>query len=211
MNTRLYGIDCGVDSRGWLLLPLWPGTVVADYGADIRLPQDDRLRALAAAGDALRGLHQIRMRLYDGLQGRLSHGDATLRNVMYDPASCRAHWYDFNTVHNHSEPALARHADDLRAFLYSALETFFDLPVSVIAETVKSAYGDLAVWDHLRSRLARRLLHTSPFHLAQASPPVGRRKEVEQLLCGSVGSLESSERQVFDGSIVRSVERGNDG
>src|SRR5207249_3360405 len=34
VHRRLYGIECGVDPRGWLLLPFWPGTVLADYGAD---------------------------------------------------------------------------------------------------------------------------------------------------------------------------------
>jgi hypothetical protein len=184
VHRRLYGFECTVDSRGWLVLPFWPGTVLANFGADIRLPHDDRLRALATASHALAGLHRIDMPLHDGIHGQFSHGDATLRNVIYDPASSRAHWFDFDTVHDTSEPAFARHADDLRALLYSALETYGDVPVSVILETVNAAYDDRDAWDHLRLRLAGRLLHLSPYHFAQASPPVGRRKQLEHLLCG---------------------------
>jgi glycosyltransferase involved in cell wall biosynthesis/SAM-dependent methyltransferase len=182
VHRQLYGFECRVDSRGWLLLPHWPGTVLAEYGADIRLSRDDRLRGLARASHAMRGLHLIDMFLYDGTAGRFSHGDATLKNVMYDPSSVRARWFDFDTVHDPSEPPLGRHADDLRALLYSALETFFDVPVSVIVETVKTAYDDRAVWDHLRVLHARKLLHTSTYHLAQASPAADRREEAERLL-----------------------------
>jgi glycosyltransferase involved in cell wall biosynthesis len=183
VNRRLYGIECRVDSRRWLLLPRWPGTVLAEFGADIRLARDDRLRALATASHAMRGLHQIDMALYDGTAGRFSHGDATLKNVMYDPVSARARWFDFDTVHDPSEPPLARQADDIRALLYSALESFFDVPVSVLLETIEAAYDDRAVWDHLRVLHARKALHTSTYHLAQASPGADRRGEVERLLC----------------------------
>jgi hypothetical protein len=184
VHRRLFGIECEVDPRGWLLLPFWPGTVLVAYGADVRLPGDDRLRALAVASRTLRDLHQIELPLSDGVRGRFSHGDATLRNVIYDPASFRAHWFDFDTAHDPAEPARSRHADDLRALLYSALETLFDLPVPMILGTVRDAYDDPAVWDHLRSRLARTPLHWSPYHLAQASPPVGRCTDVERLLRG---------------------------
>jgi glycosyltransferase involved in cell wall biosynthesis len=183
VHRQLYGIECRVDSRGWLLVPFWPGTVVAGYGADIRLARDERLRALATASHALRRLHLIDIFLYDGTRGRFSHGDATLRNVIYDPESARAHWFDFDTVHDPCEPALGRHADDLRALLYSALETFSDVPVPVILETVNSAYDHLAVWDQLRVMRDRKLLHVTSYHLAQASPAADRREEVERLLC----------------------------
>jgi hypothetical protein len=184
VHRRLYEFECRVDSRGWLLIPFWPGIVLAEIGADSRLSHHDRLRALATASHALLELHRIDMPLYDGTRGRFSHGDATLRNVIYDLASDRAYWFDFDTVHDPSEAPIGRHADDLRAVLYSALETFADLPVSDIFETVTSAYDDRAIWDHLRVRLTRRLLHNSPFHHAQAAPLVGRREELERLLCG---------------------------
>lgn len=184
VHRRLYGIECAVDSAGWLILPLWPGDVLAQYGADTRIPRDDRVRALSAATDALRGLHRVEWPLPAGPLGQFSHGDATLRNVIYDRESCQAHWFDFDTIHDLHEPAIARHGDDLRALLYSALETFSDIPVAVLLETIRTTYGDPAVWDQLQRRLARGGLHTSPFHFAQAAPPAGRRDEVERLLTG---------------------------
>ena len=93
------------------------------------------------------------------------------------------------------DPGLApawRHGDDLRALVYSAVESFADVAVAELLRTVRDAYADPGPWEQLRDRLARGALHGSPLHLAQACPPEGRRRELESLLlrgawrCGSL-------------------------
>ena len=76
---------------------------------------------------------------------RLSHGDATLRNVLFDPETGNARWFDFDTAH---DPGLApawRHGDDLRALVYSSVESFADVPVTMLLRTVQDAYQRLTV------------------------------------------------------------------
>ena len=127
-------------------------------------------------------LHRFELPRADGGCERLSHGDATLRNVLFDPATGEARWFDFDTAH---DPGLApawRHADDLRALIYSAVESFADVPVAHVLRTVQDAYAEPRPWEQIRDRLARRALHFSPLHLAQACPPEGRRRELESLL-----------------------------
>ncbi|WP_044149479.1 hypothetical protein, partial [Singulisphaera acidiphila] len=112
--------------------------------------------------------------------------------VLFDPGTGEARWFDFDTAH---DPGLApawRHGDDLRALVYSAVESFADLPVALLLRTVRDAYADPGPWEQLRDRLAQGTLHRSPLHFAQACPPVGRRRELESLLlrgdwpCGSL-------------------------
>ncbi|AMV36345.1 hypothetical protein [Planctomyces sp. SH-PL62] len=182
VHRRLYGIECEIDPQGWLLLPLWPGVALDEHANDLTIPLRERLHAIATAVRALKQLHEIETRLLDGEIGRLSHGDATLRNVVYDRDSSRARWFDFDTVHEPSSPPIARRADDLRAVLHSALEAVRDATVSDLFETVRAAYDERAVWDHVRGLLARGSLHASPFHLAQARPPLESRKELERLI-----------------------------
>ena len=206
VNTRLYGIDCGVDSRGWLLLPLW-----RDRRRRLRrrYPPPARRSAPGTRGRGRRlawvasDPHATVRRPPRTIKPRRRH--APERHVR--PASCRAHWFDFDTVHNHSEPALARHADDLSR---SFTQLWRPSSTSPFPSSPRPSNRRTATWPYGSSPFSpcSKVAAYEPFHLAQASPPVGRRKEVEQLLCGSVGSRESSERQVFDGSIVRSVERG---
>ena len=47
-----------------------------------------------------------------------SHGDATMANVIYDPATDRARLIDFEVLHRRDWPAVKRHADDLLVFLF---------------------------------------------------------------------------------------------
>jgi len=182
VHRHLHGVECATDPRGWLILPGWPGVVLAAFAADLQHPPAARLLALSAASRALLALHQVALPWPDGSLGRLSHGDATLRNVIHDPATCRATWFDFDTVHDASIPALSRHADDLRALVYSALEACADLPVPVIYQAVRGAYDDPAPWAHLRDLLARGPLHHTTFQLAQACPSLDRREQMERLL-----------------------------
>jgi hypothetical protein len=191
LYRTLHGIELDPEPRGWLILPRWPGVVLADHARSRLDPAPARLRGLGAASRALRDLHRVELPRADGGRERLSHGDATLRNVLFDPGTGEARWFDFDTAH---DPGLApawRHGDDLRALVYSAVESFADMPVVLLLRTVGDVYADPSPWEQLRDRLARGALHNSPLHLAQACPPDGRRRELESLLfqgawrCGS--------------------------
>jgi hypothetical protein len=182
LHRALHEIELEDGPRGWLILPRWPGVVLADHARSRLDPPPARLRGLGAACRALRDLHRVELPRADGGCEPLSHGDATLRNVLFDPGAGEARWFDFDTAH---DPGLApawRHGDDLRALVYSAVESFADVPVARLLRTVRDAYADPGPWEQLSDRLARGGLHRSPLHLAQASPPAGRRRELESLL-----------------------------
>ncbi|HEX8201594.1 MAG TPA: hypothetical protein VF590_14005, partial [Isosphaeraceae bacterium] len=132
---------------------------------------------------------------------RLSHGDATLRNVLFDPGTGEARWFDFDTAHDPGLSPAWRHGDDLRALVYSAVESFADVPVAVLLRTVGDAYDDPGPWEELRDRLARGILHGSPLHLAQASPPEGRRRELESVLLQGLRGADRSGEMVDGRSI----------
>ena len=136
-----------------------PGAVLAEHARSQLDPLPARLRGLGAACRALRDLHRVELPRADGGCERLSHGDATLRNVLFDPGTGEARWFDFDTAH---DPGLApawRHGDALRARVYSAVESFADVAVAELLRTVLDAYADPGPWEELRDRLARGALH----------------------------------------------------
>jgi glycosyltransferase involved in cell wall biosynthesis len=182
LHRVLHAIELESSTRSWLTLPRWPGVVLADYARSPIDPASARLRGLAAATCALRDLHLVELRGADGVTERLSHGDATLRNVLFDPLTGAAHWFDFDTAHDPGLVASWRHGDDLRAMLYSAVESFVDVPVAHVLRTIWRSYADPDPWEQLRDRLARGALHQSPLHFAQACPPTRRRRDLESLL-----------------------------
>ncbi len=182
LHRLLHGIELESCSRGWLVFPRWPGIVLADYARTAIVPVPDRLRGLAAATRALQELHRFDLPGADGVGERLSHGDATLRNVVFDPETGTARWFDFDTVHVPGLDAAWRQGDDLRALIDSAVESFDDVPVSLILRTIQEAYTDPGPWEQLRARLAREGLHRSLLHRAQANPSPERRQALESLL-----------------------------
>jgi hypothetical protein len=182
LHRTLHGIELETGPRGWLILPRWPGVVLADHARRRLDPTPDRLRSLGAASQALGNLHRVELPRADGGCERLSHGDATLRNVLFDPGTGEARWFDFDTAHVAGLAPAWRHGDDLRALVYSAVESFADVPVLLLLRTIQDAYGDPSPWEQLRDRLARGGLNRSPLHLAQARLPDRRRRELEMLL-----------------------------
>ncbi len=175
LHRMLHGIELETSPRGWLILPRWPGVVLADYARSPIDPAPARLRGLGAATRALRDLHRVELLRADGVCERLSHGDATLRNVLFDPGTGEARWFDFDTAHDPGVAPAWRHGDDLRALVYSAVESFDDVPVAQLLRTVRDTYADPGPWEQLRDRLARGALHRSSLHFAQACPPAGRQ------------------------------------
>ena len=182
VHQRLYGIGCATDPAGWLLMPAWPGVSLASYLADESRAPDDRLGAMLEASRALGALHRVAIDWPGDPHRGLTHGDATLRNVHFDPATRRAHWYDCDTIHAPEVAPLARRADDLRALLYSAVEVGSDLPVPALLGSIRAGSDDLALWGRLRKTLRSGRLHFSPYHFAQARPPIERRRELESIL-----------------------------
>jgi hypothetical protein len=198
----LHGIELETGPRGWLILPRWPGVLLADYAQDRFEPAPARVRGLVAATRALRDLHRVELSPADGRCLRLSHGDATLRNVLFDPGTGAARWIDFDMEH---DPRLApawRHGDDLRALVYSAVESYADVPVALVLWAIRDAYADPGPWEQLRDRLARGVLHRSPLHFAQACPVDGRVFEVESLLLKGAGSFGSLIGDADDGGLI---------
>jgi glycosyltransferase involved in cell wall biosynthesis/SAM-dependent methyltransferase len=179
LHRVLHGIELESGPRGRLILPRWPGVVLADHARDRIGHATQRLRGLYAASRALRALHGVELVVAGGTRERLSHGDATLRNVLFDPETGEARWFDFDTAHDPGRGPAWRHGDDLRALIYSAVESFADLPVASLLRTIRDAYSETGPWEQVRDRLTRGDLHRSPLHYAQASPPIGRRREVQ--------------------------------
>ncbi|WP_165248611.1 hypothetical protein [Paludisphaera soli] len=181
-NRHLHGVGCRSEAGGWLLMPRWPGLPLAEYAGDGRSTPEGRLRGLEAATLALREAHRVTLRLPEGGEGLFSHGDATLHNVAYDPSTGTARWYDFDTVHAPGLPAVARHADDLRALLASAFALLPDAPAPVVFDIVAGAYDGPETWAFLRGLVARGMFHRAAHHRAQATPGEGRLRELETLL-----------------------------
>src|SRR4051794_37718466 len=110
-----------------------------------------RRKMIRAAAREFRRAHSMPSDLYD--DGLWSHGDATMANVIYDPATDRARLIDFEILHRRDWPAVKRHADDLLVFLFDLVSIAPKrrwLPLSL---AFLRTYGDPQVIERLQTRL----------------------------------------------------------
>lgn len=172
--------------NAWLRIPAAPGEALQDILKSDRALHEKQ-RAMAAAGRALRAMHALA--LSDGVL--LSHGDATIRNVVYDPERDRARWIDFDLRHNLRVAARMRHADDLRALLYSACPHAADEDYAALFRAAIEAYGDREVLSELGRRIAHRSLDRDLYHLAQTLAPRPRRDACRDAIAALLGRMDA--------------------
>ena len=139
-------------ARG-LLLPKISGKPLCDVvGADGKMMSiDDVIDRLRLALEALYRLHQIEI-VVDGRSVLVSHGDASVTNVIISDDKNSATWLDFDLRHDLRKPAPIRHADDLRAFMISstmclAVEEATDEIVKRFAQVSEEAYPKQEIWQ----------------------------------------------------------------
>lgn len=179
---RAYGAAVVAGPGPCLHLPAWPGVPLAAWLAEPAALVDDRLGALAAATRELRRLHALPVRYPDGGVRLFSHGDATVRNAVYDSATGKVHWFDFETIHTGAHPPAWRHADDLRALAYSAAVVMDITALGPAAEAIVAAYADASVRSELAGMIACGRAHRDPFQLAQAPLTGPKRAAFEAAL-----------------------------
>lgn len=158
-----------------MLWPLIKGRPLVEFISDQQQPVDTTLtqtaELLRAALVRLYQLHQTEIEI-DGTQLWVSHGDASVANVMFDQETQTMTWFDFDLRHDLSVSAKNRHADDLRSFLFTAVESlppgvFSDADVTGLLNSIKPAYPRSEVWEALLRIVGDRWFECDLFHRAQ--------------------------------------------
>jgi hypothetical protein len=183
----IYDIELATDARAGLLVPAWPGVSLAAYLDSDRFSHAEKLRAIRLAVQALHRLHGVVIECPDGKNRPLSHGDATVENVIVHHAQTSARWFDFDTIHDTRMEAAWRHADDLRAFTYSAAQRLPAAAFTRIAQTLVENYGSPSALEALADAVAYRRNRPISFHLAQARIGYSKRLLLEDILLKSLG------------------------
>ena len=161
--------SCSTDERGRLLIPAWSWRHSGSLSR-IRGCQRSRKTRCDPTWRSGRssGFTPSSCTWPDGQKRPLSHGDATVENVIIDDARTNASWLDFDTMHESRMDAAWRHADDLRALTYSAAARVPAASFPELTQTIVENYGSTAPLDALQEMVAYRRTRPISFHLAQA-------------------------------------------
>ncbi len=188
----VYGVDLAIDERGRLLIPAWSGVSVAVYLESEAAGLAEKLGAIRLAVHSLCRLHGVVMEWPDGQTRPLSHGDATVENVIIDSARMHASWFDFDTIHESRMDAAWRHADDLRALTYSAAERLPAASFPEMTETIVQSYCFAATLEALAEAVTYRQTRPISFHLAQARIGYRERRLLDETLLNSLSRRDKT-------------------
>jgi len=144
----LYGETLPVfpEGRRTVCVAMVPGRSLREWVIDSTFA----IEAIQAAGKELRRAHNL---WSSELGDYWSHGDPHLENLLYDLESDQARLIDFELIHNKSEPALQRHADDLLVFLQDLMSCVSAEQWVPFSLALLEAYDTPSVLDAVRRRL----------------------------------------------------------
>ena len=158
------------------------GSSLRDVLKEDRYSEEVKFSAIGWAVDSLCQLHHRSADWGSGVNQSVSHGDATVNNVIVDVDLQQANWIDFDMRHLPHVPELDRRADDLRALVFSAAAC---LPVSRLprlAETAFESLNDRCLQTRFRDRLTNEWGEFNTFQLAQAPLSWSAKKLLTELL-----------------------------
>jgi hypothetical protein len=150
---------------------------------------DEKFAAIGWAMASLQQLHRCRADWGNGTQQSISHGDATVNNVIVHTKTQSACWIDFDTRHlpHLSEPD--RHADDLRALIYSAAAHLPQTCFPRLAAELIASCPERLVLQRFHQRLTTDWRRPNTFQLAQASLSWKDSVELSQTLLQSLSVM----------------------
>lgn len=182
----VYGIHLAIDAKRWLLIPEWPGTVLASYLESEVHSDSEKLQAIRLATRSLSQLHAVEVRWPDGQKRPLSHGDATVENVILGDSPLKASWFDFDMIHEQDRDTRWRHADDLRAFAYSAAGRLRAAMYPELSRVIADGYPDTDGVEALAESVSHWRRRPISFHLAQARLNYRERQRLDDAILEAV-------------------------
>lgn len=158
------------------------GSSLRDILKGGRYSDDLKFSAVGWAVGSLCQLHRRRADWGCGLIQSVSHGDATVNNVIVNFESQKATWIDFDIRHLPILRELDRRADDLRALIFSAAVCVQRSRLPRMVESAMGAIDDRCLLNRFRERLTDEWGQLNTFQLAQAPLSWSTRNLLTNLL-----------------------------
>ena len=158
-----------------LLVSRKPGRPLSELIGEEAIENDRVTEVFSLALRELYRLHQLEVENGSSANAQtilFSHGDASVSNVLHDTVTNQVCWFDFDLRHDLRQPANLRHADDLRAFLFTAMQCLSNKGwseelIQQFRDAMRSAYPAEDVWQALDEITSSRWFAIDLFHRAQ--------------------------------------------
>ncbi len=193
---EILGKEVQINDRRTLLLPKFEGVTLSDL---LRSENESEVRKIEAVGWAVRAIetmHKCQIIWPDGQKRSFSHGDAKVDNIICDLISEKCYILDYETIHDAGMSSEFRHADDLRAIIYSAAEYIKPHLLNLLCRMAIRNYENRAVLAQLKKYIEMLKLCPNVYHFTQGRLGFEKKLSLDTILLRELGiALNNSDRQ----------------
>ncbi len=143
---------------------------------------------LDLAREVSRSLSELHGMQFDG--HAVSHADASMTNVVYDESNGKTAWIDFELVHTPALSTEERHADDLRAMMFTYLSFLPEPERPKAVHAMIQAYSPQpALLQAFSNQIRDPKLRRDAYHRAQVRLSDSDHQKITGLLVKEIGTF----------------------
>lgn len=184
---EILGKECQINDHRTLVLPKLEGATLSDLLKSKNECEVRKIEAVGWAISAIETMHKCQINWADGEKRRFSHGDAKVDNIICDLVSKTCYILDYESIHDGKMSSEWRHADDLRAIIYSAAEYIEPNSLNQLCRTSIRNYNDRAVLAQLKKYIEMLKHCPNVYHFTQGNLGFEKKASLDDILLRELG------------------------
>jgi len=184
---EILGKESQISDHHTLVLPKLEGATLSDL---LISKNECEVRTIEAVGWAIRAIetmHKCDINWPDGEKRSFSHGDAKVGNIICDLVSETCYILDYESIHDARMSSEWRHADDLRAIIYSAAEYIEPHFLNQLCRMAIRNYNDRAVLAQLKNYIETLKHCPNVYHFTQGNLGFEKKTSLDAILLRELG------------------------
>lgn len=184
---EILGKEARIDNHSTLVLPKLEGVTLSVLLRSKKESEPKKIEAVRWAVRAIETMHKSRIIWPDGQERSFSHGDAKADNIICDPVSETCYILDYESIHDVRMSSEFRHADDLRAIIYSAAEYIEPHSLNQLCRMAVRNYNNRAVLVQLKDYIEMLKHRPNVYHFTQGRLGFEKKAGLDAILLHELG------------------------
>jgi hypothetical protein len=184
---EILGKESQIGDHNTLILPKLDGAPLSDVLTSKNESEVRKMEAVGWAVSAIETMHKCQIIWPDGEKRSFSHGDAKVGNIICDDVSKTCYVLDYESIHDVRMSCEWRHADDLRAIIYSAAEYIEPDLFNRLCRTAIRNYSNRAVLAQLKNYIEMLKYCPKVYHFTQGNLGFEKKASLDAVLILELG------------------------
>jgi hypothetical protein len=179
---EILGKESQIGDHNTVVLPKLDGAPLSDFLTSKNESEVMKMEAVGWAVSAIEIMHKCQIIWPDGEKRSFSHGDAKVGNIICDAVSKTCYVLDYESIHDARMSSEWRHADDLRAIIYSAAEYIESDLFNQLCRMAIRNYSNKAVLAQLKNYIEILKYCPNVYHFTQGNLGFEKKASLDAIL-----------------------------